>query len=200
MPNWCSNEVIISSDNAEQLKAFAERLTANHNPDNDGDGLPLCETFLPTPKALLDADMSKPTDQTEFANALSGNKDMEYSDWYTWRLAHWGTKWDVSYLDVDTYDDGRLLLSYETAWSPINDFWDKVSEEYPDLVFDERFFEEGMGFIGEIIHEAGERTAEESGEIEVSDYVKAGAIASEDGKIDWDADQAYNLFDIFPII
>lgn len=197
MPNWCDNEMIISSDNKEQLQAFIDRLkSGSTDPEADPK---LCEIFIPTPAHLLDVDNSLPTNPVEFANSLSGNKDIEYSSWYTWRLANWGTKWDVSDLLIAEGDYG-IMLNYQTAWSPINDFWDKVSEEYPDLRFDERYLEEGLAFIGQIIREGGERVAEEYHDLSADDYIKAGAKLNEEGHVDWDVDQDYSLWDLFPLV
>ena len=196
MPNWCDNEIDINSDNKEQLQAFIDRLKSGAG-ESDPDKL--CETFLPTPPELLAIDHQKPTDPVEFANALSGNKDTEYSSWYTWRLANWGTKWDVSDLLIAEGDYG-ITLNYQTAWSPINDFWDKVAQEYPDLRFDERYLEEGMAFIGQVIREGGERIVDEFRNLESEDYVKAGAVLDAEGHVDWEIDQDYSLWDLFPLV
>lgn len=206
MPNWASNETeLLGSE-----KDIREILRLAQQTQYGEGGFAYESPFslngvLPMPKELegTTASVSSPE---EFAQALAGNKEFEYSDWYYWRLANWGTKWD---LDTDTTyvgevvvqdDNASVSLSYDTAWSPINDFWLKVSEMFPKVRIDNRYYEEGMNFIGQTIFEGGETLADECGEISSEDYKKAGATLDDEGNIDWEEDQDYNLWSLFPLV
>lgn len=40
-----------------------------------------------------------------------------YANWYTWKVAKWGTKWDAYSLQVFTKTEGEISVLFETAWS-----------------------------------------------------------------------------------
>ncbi len=213
MPNWCNNETEILGSEADITEILRLAKTTQYElTDVDGE-LKAYETpfslngLVPMPKHLENTTASPSTQKDgEFVQALAGNKDYEYTDWYGWRLANWGTKWD---LNPDSMclnemivqdDNASFSISYDTAWSPINEFWLKVSEMFPNVRIDNRYFEEGCNFIGQTIFEGGEVLADEGGEITQEDYVKAGAILNNEGEVDWDEDQDYNLWDLFPLV
>jgi hypothetical protein len=69
--------------------------------------------------------------------------------WYDWRLANWGTKWDVG-LEKDEPQvevvNNTLQLSFNSAWSPPTGGYEKLAE----LGFEIRayYWEPGMCFAG----------------------------------------------------
>ena len=87
-------------------------------------------------------------------------------DGYDWRVANWGTKWDV--IDVEI-DDGGLEHSDEeypipvswfsfrcwTAWAPPVPVWDKLHEM--GIEVQAEYEDEGLNFAGEYAH--GEDTS-----------------------------------------
>lgn len=202
MPNWCTNDVTITSDNNEEFQAFlvkagldteekrahAQTYGSNHN---------LFNRLVPMPENLRGTTRDGSSPEAEFINAMAGNKDYDYTNWYDWSLANWGTKWDVDPTYVDLTDN-KLSLSYDTAWSPANAVWEAVTVEFPSLLIQVNYLEEGIGFIGKTWYQGGEEILDEGYEsIPEEMYVSAGAILDKDGKIDWDEDQTYNLFDVF---
>jgi hypothetical protein len=210
MPNWCNNETELlgSEKDIREILRLAQQ-TQYELEEVDGE-LKTYETpfamngLIPMPRKLKDS--TAEAGNKNFAKALAGDKTVEYDDWYTWRLAHWGTKWDLNpdstYVsEVIVQDDNATVnITYDTAWSPVCDFWLKVSEMFPAVRIDVRYFEEGMNFIGQAIFEGGETLADECGEITAEDYVKAGATLDKEGKVDWDEEQEYNLWDLFPLV
>ena len=50
--------------------------------------------------------------------------DSDYTNWYDWVIANWGTQWDVgldddfSNLEINPQNNLELTLSFDTAWSP----------------------------------------------------------------------------------
>lgn len=201
MPNWCTNDVNITSttEDKQELYKFLE-LVELDTPEKraeatDNDTYKFFHHVIPTPAELLDSQALRNNDE-QFANALLGNKGYEYDNWYDWRLAHWGTKWDVSLPFIDFTDD-KLSLSYDTAWSPANEVLLKVSEMFPTLLVENNYLEEGMNFIGTTRFVSGEVVLDICLEITDAMYVAAGATLGADGKIDWEQNQLYNLFDLF---
>jgi hypothetical protein len=86
--------------------------------------------------------------------ALS-NKLMEkygHSDWYSWRLEHWGTKWGC----YDAENSSRGLYVYTTAWSTVDDSIIKMLlKDIPTFIYQ---WEEEQGFGEEMEYENGEQT------------------------------------------
>lgn len=212
MPNWCNNEteVLGSVEDITEILRLAQ--TTQYELDAVDGELKVFETpfslngLVPMPSHLLNTKTTLGKNDGEFAKAIAGDKTYEYSDWYHWRLANWGTKWDLnpdsmclSPMIVND-DNASFTISYDTAWSPICDFWLKVSEMFPNVRIDNRYFEEGCNFIGQAIFEGGEALADECGEITAEDYVKAGATLNNEGVVDWDEDQDYDLWSLFPLV
>jgi hypothetical protein len=201
MPNWCSNEVDIigSADNVKEFQAFlrkAQLATEDQRElAEDGTERKFFDLLVPMPKKLKGKDAQAKLNQ-EFADAMMGNQERKYSDWYTWSLAHWGTKWDVDLQHV-SLDNNTISISYDTAWSPANHVWEKVTKDFPSLTIKVRFLEEGNCFIGETEYTNGECVKDICLDINTELYIAAGCVADANGEIDWDEDQEYNLYDLF---
>lgn len=50
-------------------------------------------------------------------------------DWYKWRCANWGTKWDAG--DID-YNEETQELHFSTAWAPPEQIFAKIQDDFPD--------------------------------------------------------------------
>lgn len=173
MPNWCANETIIKGT-AEEIQEFLT--IANYQ----GGTIPtLCEPFIPRPES---------DDKPEF-------------DWYNWSVENWGSKWspDVNWIELSE-DGTRLFLNYDSAWSPITQFWKTISERFKSFKIDNRYVEEGMAYMGQEIIQDGATQAEAYEDIYTEHYVKAGATLDENGYVDWNVDQDYDLWQNFPLI
>lgn len=81
------------------------------------------------------------------------------TDWYNWRTTNWGTKWDLS--DVQLDNQGEFVqLTFETAWGPPLEAFDKISKDYPSLNFAMTFREPGMDFFGKAEFKNGKNSEE----------------------------------------
>ena len=75
--------------------------------------------------------------------------------WYDWNVRNWGTKWDVANQDNESpYNDTSMettdrsvIYSFNTAWSVPTPAILKLSEQYPELVFN-LFYQEETGWGG----------------------------------------------------
>ena len=185
MPNWCDNEVDITGD-AEELKRFMAEASKPHPLHEEV--VFLMDNLVPMPEELRDT--QAPQDNP---------------NWYNWRLANWGTKWDLGQENGETqvyYEEGdtEAGLSYLTAWSPNQDFWANVSERFPKLTIDLRYVEEGMWFMGQVIYEGGDIVAEiYHNDIPDEIAIKAGVVLTEDGEIDWENSELH-FWEVFPLI
>jgi len=144
MPNWCNNTVELSHENPEMMNRAVKSF-------NNGSFL---SEFIPVPEDLnitagreSDENAQKALEEKEKAN----QEKYGYSNWYDYCVNEWGTKWDVggdsSYNSpVELDEDGRLTLSFDSAWSPPTQAYEKLL----DLGFSIRayYYESGMGFCG----------------------------------------------------
>lgn len=70
----------------------------------------------------------------------------EEDNWYEWNCNNWGTKWDISVIDWDRYDDETVWISFETAWAPPLELYQFLFEN--DWHVDAVYHEGGMGYCG----------------------------------------------------
>jgi len=76
-----------------------------------------------------------------------------YADWYSWRVANWGTKWgayEVGEWHIDINGSGYLnaMVGFQTAWAPPDAFLLNVSKNYPGVQFHMSHSDEGGSFLG----------------------------------------------------
>tara|TARA_Y100000385_G_scaffold114083_1_gene118373 strand:+ start:273 stop:773 length:501 start_codon:yes stop_codon:yes gene_type:complete len=102
------------------------------------------ETFYPTPREPGDPTMMMGEDK-----AMSKDDDVN-NNWYLWRVANWGTKWDIGcengYGLEPTRVDNELSITFDSAWNPPLGFYERLVV----LGFDVQasYFEPGMSFAG----------------------------------------------------
>lgn len=118
----------------------------------------VCQEFIPEPNHTSDDDLSP-------------------NGWYMWRINNWSTKWDIG-ADVGTEKEERYGLkatvvdwnsgksieancSFDSAWSPPIEFYDKLVELGYDV--HASYFEPGMTFCG-IYHNGADNCIDYRGE------------------------------------
>ena len=68
-----------------------------------------------------------------------------FPDWYGWRVANWGTKWNAGDAVVVTDGGGQALFNFETAWSTPLPIIKKLSKDFPTLSFGLLYADEDYG-------------------------------------------------------
>jgi len=138
MPNWVTNYVTITGD-AELVKEVGERLRA------------------PVPHHEETAVFSfwnivKPDDliMETYNSACDQFGMMNPDNWYNWNLRNWGCKWDANGPYLNYEEPGKLVYSFDTAWSPPTQAMERLAEDNPDLTIKVRFIEE-QGWGGEMV-------------------------------------------------
>jgi hypothetical protein len=58
-----------------------------------------------------------------------------YKNWYDWRNANWGTKWDTKDVTRHIFSSVCIRYDYETPWSPPSALFETISKQYPGLRF-----------------------------------------------------------------
>lgn len=131
MPNWTTNRLTVSGDEAD-LERFRSEA---RGVDDTGEEVDLLlGSLVPEPDLtpLGNGPANGPIDPHE-----EGGKGGR-----AWRLVRWGTKWDVSNVKVEAESD-RLTYSFLTAWSAPLTWLEKVSGLFPRLVFEFEYQDEG---------------------------------------------------------
>lgn len=135
MPNWCFNHAIFEHDDPAMIR----KLIDGANTDK------MFDTFVSMPKELRET--SSPSEPNSALIEKHG-----YSDWYTWALSNWGTKWDAGTEDLHEENENEVTIHFQTAWSPPIAFYHAMT----DLGFNisASFTEEAMQYAG--VFENGE--------------------------------------------
>lgn len=135
MPNWCYNNGTINGTK-EQIDEFESFLKKN-------EGKNWFDFFAPTPEELQETTASFNEKPNEELIEKYGA-----SDWYSWNVSNWGTKWNAD-ASWDRSDETSIHLSFDTAWSPPIELYNTIQEK--GFVVEMEYCEEGMCFVGEYI-------------------------------------------------
>lgn len=147
MPNWCSNQVVISGSKEDLNKVVGFLEEAKKNDDG------LFNAILPMPDHIK--------------GTTSGSKSPDYNEkgepitWYSWCREKWGTKWDASDLAFRFLKNGNLEITFQTAWSPALPIIHELSIILPKVNINYRYYELGDGFVGTTIYYGGEIISDE---------------------------------------
>ena len=147
MPNWCNNKVKVFGE-PEQLaqvaKIFKDEKSIFNNIIQSPDWKRLPNEKGQFPQLEQHKNPKTGEVMWETYNFPDGKND---DRWYHWCIENWGTKWDVSELDIE-YDDECLELTFSTAWSPPEGIMQELKDKYPDLGFSCFYDEPGMEIAG----------------------------------------------------
>lgn len=149
MPNLCVNELFIGYDGAvdDELSTFHDAVR-DENAQTELSLARLC----PCPPELLR--MEAPCDKE---TAQQNIEKFGYPDWYAWRLANWGTKWDVE-AKLIPQDEWCLAYRFYSAWAPPIAWLRTASDRFPHLFMRLQYGEPTSGFWGVAIAPVRSRT------------------------------------------
>lgn len=106
-----------------------------------GENQCVLEEFLPCPQALVDAESPNRS-----SNAQQLKETYGFDNWYDWRVANWGTKWDLCEVMVEQHDANNITLTFDTAWAPATAAYAKLSLQ--GFIIEAYYYEPGMQFAG----------------------------------------------------
>ena len=140
------------------------------------DGKFTLNAYFPMPKEL--SGTTSPSSASDKPQPMVEGFD----NWYDWRCKNWGTKWDVkekggTFLMKEgesvpvssttmEIDNGKIAVSYMTAWGPPEAAIREISKRNPALIFKLVFAEFGHGSAGTLLYHEGIPIAFEEGDPE----------------------------------
>ena len=148
MPNWCSNDLTIITKTPKQFTKLIQGITNNSDQPFD------FNRIIPTPQELADSDSPNKKNPQEMIDKYG------HADWYDFRCAKWGTKWNACDVELQLESPTEVSISFNTAWSPPIPIIEAIAQKYPfaDITFS--YYEEGMGFAGEFVYSKGQLVSE----------------------------------------
>ena len=142
MPNHCTNQVILTCPSEEAARAIKEHLAGEES-------LFDFNSLVPEPIALQESTKDE-------ATLKELRKKHGHDNWYDWRYANWGTKWNSYYgeLDESQIQQGMLDYRFDTAWGPPNGICrkllDYIAEHNLSINVDWFYEEPMMGLRGQL--------------------------------------------------
>ena len=148
MPNWCMNVLTVSGPGHEEMVALWR--AGN-----------VFSAVAPQPETFTEAELADLEAYRQSTFPFPFPRRITQDDaWWSWRLIHWGTKWDVGD-DVDVVvGDGATVIRFTTAWSPPNPALRTMSSLYPNLRFNLRCCEPSWPYAAETLFESGEMVSD----------------------------------------
>jgi hypothetical protein len=130
MPNWVTNELVVTGDTA-QLKDFKSKFFTKV----DGKKHPTFSVIVSMPIE-------------------------EKDNWYDWNCNNWGTKWEPTHYEKNQVTAEIVDIQFDTAWSPPIEFFNTCADIYDKLRFKCYFIDEMGNFCGMFDVKGDEHTIE----------------------------------------
>ncbi len=183
MPNWCYNYLDISGDEtliADIKRQLNKPFVKDHDSWNATTGqMEVSQTAYSNPVFAFhniynhrDAGITDEVYLGQPPRDITFEEQMQFktNDWYSFNVREWGTKWDVAISEDNKYPDTTIEeavngenyvvhYNFETAWSRPVPALEKLSAQYPTLLFT-LSYEEETGWGGEMEFLRGEIISE----------------------------------------
>ncbi len=132
MPNWCQNVVTFTHSDPAEIKRMEAAFARGE----------MMQEFVPCPEELNNS-VSPAPEEIAAANI----EKYGFSSWYDWKVANWGTKWDVGDSDgINTVDENSILVYFDSAWSPPTEFYEALHDKGWGI--SAYYYEPGMAYTG----------------------------------------------------
>lgn len=153
MPNWCYNNLYITSEDNKQLEKVIQGIT------NNSEQLFDFNRIIEMPEELQN------TKSPNNVNPDEMKAKYGFVDWYDWRNRNWGTKWNAKDVELNLDTPQQIHIRFSTAWSPPMPVITKIAEMFP-FTYITLDWEEESGFYGKTEYEKGIRVSDIEGEID----------------------------------
>jgi hypothetical protein len=141
MPNWCSNNLVLTHEDPAMIQRAYDALERGE----------FLEEFIPVPEQLkiVAGRVSDEAEQAKLeADTARNLEELGYGNWYDYCVGEWGTKWDVGQQgNSDIHPDGKMLHTFfDSAWSPPVNAYEKLVEM--GFGVEAMYHEGGMAYAG----------------------------------------------------
>lgn len=140
---------------------------------------------VPMPKELEDTESPTRDDvpQEERDRLM---KAYGATNWYDWRLANWGCKWDASDSRFWKYNED-WIISFSTPWGPPIEFLQTLSKQFKNMTFVLQYADESQGCqpMGEATVEDGVVSYDGPEELTPKGYEFGEMVWDEEWVDDW---------------
>lgn len=124
MPNWTYNTIRVRGE-ANDIKAFLKKyLVRGHFDFNK---------VIPEPKRKKDCPAKF---YRKDEDCIEVFKERPWFNWYNWRCANWGTKWNACDTTVLKTSPTDIDINFSTAWSAPEQVLDTLKKQNPHLRID----------------------------------------------------------------
>jgi len=111
----------------------------------------------------LSFDRIKPKAMINHLAGFNGRLFDSAESGYNFNVDEYGTKWDVgNSIFIEEISNKRIVIEFDTAWSPSVPITEELAQMFPDLSFDHKYSEPGCAFCGYISFTRGEWTGGET--------------------------------------
>lgn len=83
--------------------------------------------------------------------AVENYETYGHMSWYSWSIAHWGTKWGAYQYREEERSPGVFECTFDTAWSPPVPIYEAIALRFPTIHMVVHWFDEGWCHAGKII-------------------------------------------------
>lgn len=101
------------------------------------------------PEYLLDAE-SKPKTKGDAIvlgyTMIQNETKYGFCDWYDWRIANWGTKWEPNNFSASRDSESAISMFFKTAWHAPEPIYRVLSTKYPQFNFVIEYADEDLGY------------------------------------------------------
>jgi len=161
MPNYCENNIYISAKTPNDLLKFVRKYLLEKGGSNGSLELDF-NRIVHEPRSINEC---PPQYINNNSNNIQKLKGRNWFNWYDWRCAYWGTKWNVNnkdscFFSIDSIDEilthniNNISIYAQTAWSPpipLLQEWQRQAQAMdPDILIEADYYEPGWGFAGEL--------------------------------------------------
>jgi len=156
MPNWCENSIKIHATTPNELVKFVRKYFLKRGGNNGSLELDF-NRIIHEPRSINECPSQYINNGNNHIQILKGK---DWFNWYDWRCAYWGTKWNADsdgvYFSIDSIDEilthniSDLYISCSTAWSPCVPIVLELQKYNPNIKVESSYYEPGMCFSGEI--------------------------------------------------
>ena len=141
MPNWCSNNLVLTHEDPAMIQRAFDALERGE----------FLQEFIPVPEQLkiVAGRVSDEAEQAKLEADTERNlEELGYGNWYDYCVGEWGTKWDVGEQgNSDIHPDGKMLHTFfDSAWSPPVNAYEKLVEM--GFGVEAMYHEGGMAYAG----------------------------------------------------